>query len=245
MNISDVAKITGLTSKAIRFYEEKGLVTPPMRSENGYRTYTQQHLNELTLLRQARQVGFNLEESGELVNLFNDPQRHSADVKRRTLEKVAEIERHIEELQSMRNQLLALANACPGDDSADCPIIENLSGCCHHRAGLLTLAKIVVHYFRQLRTFAVIIDGKIQKKSICLRRSVLRHQPEGEGAITDVCRIADNESGKVNKKRRVCEKQRLQNYISLFILPQTLLDHALNTSFAQIPGLNNLPGLIQ
>src|SRR5699024_11737839 len=82
MNISDVAKITGLTSKAIRFYEEKGLVTPPMRSENGYRTYTQQHLNELTLLRQARQVGFNLEESGELVNLFNDPQRHSADVKR-------------------------------------------------------------------------------------------------------------------------------------------------------------------
>ncbi|XPE66589.1 MerR family DNA-binding transcriptional regulator [Shigella flexneri] len=46
----DVAKITGLTSKAIRFYEEKGLVTPPMRSENGYRTYTQQHLNELTLL---------------------------------------------------------------------------------------------------------------------------------------------------------------------------------------------------
>ena len=70
MNISDVAKITGLTSKAIRFYEEKGLVTPPMRSENGYRTYTQQHLNELTLLRQARQVGFNLEESGELVNLL-------------------------------------------------------------------------------------------------------------------------------------------------------------------------------
>lgn len=55
MNISDVAKITGLTSKAIRFYEEKGLVTPPMRSENGYRTYTQQHLNELTLLRRARQ----------------------------------------------------------------------------------------------------------------------------------------------------------------------------------------------
>ncbi len=69
------------------------------------------------------------------MNLFNDPQRHSADVKRRTLEKVAEIEQHIEELQSMRNQLLALANAYPGDDSADCPIIENLSGCCHHRAG--------------------------------------------------------------------------------------------------------------
>jgi MerR family copper efflux transcriptional regulator len=134
MNISDVAKKTGLTSKAIRFYEQKGLVTPPLRGENGYRTYNQQHLNELTLLRQARQVGFNLEECGELVNLFNDPARHSADVKARTLQKVAEIERHISELQAMRTQLLTLAEACPGDEGADCPIMDNLSGCCHHRA---------------------------------------------------------------------------------------------------------------
>jgi len=64
MNISIVAKKTGLTSKAIRFYEDKGLVTPPLRGDNGYRSYTQQHINELTLLRQARQVGFNLEECG-------------------------------------------------------------------------------------------------------------------------------------------------------------------------------------
>ena len=133
MNISDVAKKTGLPSKAIRFYEEKGLVTPPLRSENGYRSYSQQHLDELTLLRQARQVGFNLEECRELIFLFNDPSRHSADVKRRTLEKVAEIERHISELQGMRTQLLALADSCPGDDSADCPIIDNLSGCCHRK----------------------------------------------------------------------------------------------------------------
>lgn len=134
MNISDVAKKTGLTSKAIRFYEEKGLVTPPLRSENGYRSYTQSHLDELTLLRQARQVGFNLEECKELVHLFNDPGRRSADVKARTLQKVAEIEKHIVELNDMRAQLLALAESCPGDDSADCPIMDNLSGCCHRRA---------------------------------------------------------------------------------------------------------------
>ena len=133
MNISDVAKRTGLTSKAIRFYEEKGLVTAPLRSENGYRSYSQKHLDELTLLRQARQVGFNLEECRELVNLFNDPARHSADVKTRTLQKVADIEKHISELQAMRQQLLALAESCPGDESADCPIIDNLSGCCHRQ----------------------------------------------------------------------------------------------------------------
>lgn len=131
MNISDVAKKTGLTSKAIRFYEEKGLVTAPLRSDNGYRSYTQKHLDELTLLRQARQVGFNLEECRELVNLFNDPARHSADVKARTLQKVADIEKVISELQGMRQQLMAMADSCPGDDSADCPIINNLAGCCH------------------------------------------------------------------------------------------------------------------
>lgn len=134
MNISDVAKKTGLTRKAIRFYEEKGLVTPPLRSDNGYRRYTSQHLNELMLLRQARQVGFNLEECGELVTLFNDPTRHSADVKARTLQKVADIERHIDELQQMRRQLLVLAESCPGDDGADCPIINNLAGYCHQKA---------------------------------------------------------------------------------------------------------------
>lgn len=133
MNISDVANKTGLTAKAIRFYEEKGLVTPPVRSANGYRNYTQKHLDEFMLLRQARLVGFNLEECGELVNLFNDPGRHSADVKSRTLQKVADIERHIQELQGMRQQLLDLADACPGDDGADCPIIDNLSRCCHRK----------------------------------------------------------------------------------------------------------------
>lgn len=79
MNISDVAKKTGLTSKAIRFYEEKGVVTPPLRSENGYRSYNGHHLEELNLLRQARQVGFTLDECRELVALFNNPSRHSAE----------------------------------------------------------------------------------------------------------------------------------------------------------------------
>ncbi|MTD27048.1 Cu(I)-responsive transcriptional regulator [Erwinia sorbitola] len=130
MNISDVAKKTGLTPKAIRFYEEKGLVTPPLRTENGYRSYSAKHLEELTLLRQARQVGFNLDECREMVSLFNNPQRHSADVKARTLSKVREIENHISELQLMRQKLLDLAASCPGDESADCPIINHLAGCC-------------------------------------------------------------------------------------------------------------------
>lgn len=130
MNISDVAKKTGLTSKTIRFYEEKALITAPIRSDNGYRHYSARHVEELTLLRQARQVGFNLDECRELVALFNDPARHSADVKARTLQKVTEIEKHISELGEMRQRLLTLAEQCPGDEGAECPIINNLAGCC-------------------------------------------------------------------------------------------------------------------
>ncbi|ALE94810.1 MULTISPECIES: Cu(I)-responsive transcriptional regulator [Serratia] len=130
MNISDVAKKTGLTSKTIRFYEEKALITAPIRSDNGYRHYSARHVEELTLLRQARQVGFNLDECRELVALFNDPARHSADVKARTLQKVAEIDRHISELGEMRQRLVTLADQCPGDEGAECPIINNLAGCC-------------------------------------------------------------------------------------------------------------------
>ena len=65
--------------------------------------------------------------------LFNNPSRHSADVKARTLQKADEIAAHIEELHAMRARLLALAEACPGDDSAECPIINNLAGCCGQR----------------------------------------------------------------------------------------------------------------
>ncbi|EYU17297.1 Cu(I)-responsive transcriptional regulator [Photorhabdus aegyptia] len=132
MNISEVAQKTGLTSKAIRFYEEKDLITPPARGDNGYRYYQQKHIDELTLLCQAKQVGFTLDECREFLVLFRNPNRHSADVKAATLHKVAEIEKAIKELQKMRSKLLALAEECPGDDGAECPIIDHLSGCCSH-----------------------------------------------------------------------------------------------------------------
>ncbi len=134
MNISDIARKTGLSGKAIRFYEEKGIITPPERSANGYRHYVGHHIEELTLLRQARQVGFSLEECRELVGMFNDPQRHSADIKARTLRKVQELDRQMAELQQMRQRLLTLAESCPGDDGAACPIIDSLAGCCHQTA---------------------------------------------------------------------------------------------------------------
>lgn len=72
MNISQIAKLTSLTAKSIRLYEEKGLITPPLRSESGYRTYTQQHVDDLLLIARCRRVGFSLDECKAMLTLAND-----------------------------------------------------------------------------------------------------------------------------------------------------------------------------
>lgn len=98
MNITQVAEKTGLSAKTIRFYEEKSLITPPTRSENGYCYYQPAHLDELTLLRQARAVGFTLKDCRQLIELFHNPHHHSADIKTATLNKISEIEKKLPHL---------------------------------------------------------------------------------------------------------------------------------------------------
>lgn len=128
MKIQQVAEKTGLTTKTIRFYEQKGLITPPHRAENGYRDYRAQHVSELQMIRRARLVGFTLEESADLLALSRDPSLRSADVKARAESKLVEIDEKIAELAAMKTTLQALTQACPGDGDAQCPIIEALRG---------------------------------------------------------------------------------------------------------------------
>ncbi len=92
VNISDVAKQTGLTAKTIRFYEAKGIITAPSRASNGYRRYSQNNINELQLIRRSRLVGFTLDECRDLLDFSRDPQRRSADVKAKAEQKLTEID---------------------------------------------------------------------------------------------------------------------------------------------------------
>ncbi|MGR6981329.1 Cu(I)-responsive transcriptional regulator [Testudinibacter sp. P27/CKL/0425] len=132
MNIKQVAELTGLTDKTIRFYENKGMISPPERQANGYRQYNQRQLEELKFLQRSRNIGFSLPESKELLDLYSNPQRHSREIKQRTLDKIAHIEQQILQLQEMKAQLESLAAECPGDEQSQCPIIDSLSGkgCC-------------------------------------------------------------------------------------------------------------------
>ncbi len=130
MNISQIAKLTGLSAKSIRLYEEKGLITVPLRSTSGYRTYTPQHIDDLLLIARCRRVGFSLDECKAMLTLANDPQRTRAAVRARAQEKLQEVSSKLNELTLIKQQLEEWIASCPGDEGHDCPIIEELKGCC-------------------------------------------------------------------------------------------------------------------
>lgn len=132
MKINQVAQLTGLSTKAIRFYEQKGVIRSPLRTSNGYRKYNQTHLNELNMVKRSRLVGFSLEECKILLEMFRDPNRRSGDVKQKAQIKMDEIDLQIKELNAMKAELKTLIKACPGNDSACCPIIEALSSLDNH-----------------------------------------------------------------------------------------------------------------
>lgn len=126
MNIGDAASASGLSAKMIRHYEAIGLVGPARRTEAGYRIYGDDDLRTLRFIRHARELGFSLERIGELVSLWRDPNRASADVKRIALEHVAELQRQIDLLTKMRDALAETAANCHGDQRPGCPILEEL-----------------------------------------------------------------------------------------------------------------------
>lgn len=128
MNIGEVATKSGLPAKTIRYYEDIGLVEASARRENGYRDYDEQDLNLLKFVQRARSLGFTVEECRELLDLYRDRSRASADVKALAIRRIGDIERKIAELQGMQATLEHLIDKCHGDDRPDCPIIDDLSG---------------------------------------------------------------------------------------------------------------------
>ena len=126
MNIGDASERSGLPAKTIRYYEEIGLVRPE-RGDNGYRDYREADIHKLRFLQRARGLGFSVEECRQLLALYEDRNRASADVRLMASAKLSEIDRKIRELTSLRRTLETLVHACHGNDRPDCPILEELA----------------------------------------------------------------------------------------------------------------------
>ena len=126
MNIGEAAKASGVSAKMIRYYESVGLVPAADRTTSGYRVYSATDVEMLRFIRRSRDLGFTVEKIEELLALWRDRSRHSADVKRIALEQIEGLERKILEMQSMMESLRHLADACCGDHRPDCPILADL-----------------------------------------------------------------------------------------------------------------------
>jgi len=127
MNIGEAATRSGLAAKTIRYYEEIGLIAPAARTRAGYRDYDARDINLMRFLHRARGLGFSVEECRELLALYLDRERASADVKAIALSRIGDIDRKLAELHGMRDALCELAERCHGDHRPDCPILDDLA----------------------------------------------------------------------------------------------------------------------
>lgn len=127
MNIGEAARESGVTAKMIRYYESIDLLAPKGRTDAGYRVYGAPEIHTLRFIRQARHLGFSLDDIRKLLALWQDRTRASAEVKTIALQHVADLERRIAQLSEMRDTLTHLADHCHGDTRPDCPILDGLA----------------------------------------------------------------------------------------------------------------------
>ena len=127
MNIGQAARFSGVSAKMIRYYEQIDLIPKASRSEAGYRNYSATDAHSLRFIRRARDLGFSVEKISELLILWLDRDRASADVKAMALSHVASLNAKIAELQAMTQTLEHLAGHCNGNDRPDCPILADLA----------------------------------------------------------------------------------------------------------------------
>ena len=126
-NIGEAASQSGVSAKMVRHYESLGLLPTVHRTDAGYRQYGDKEVHTLRFIRRARLLGFSMAEIAELLKLWQNQQRASADVKRIAQAHVADLERRIAEMQAMRQTLQQLAHCCQGDNRPDCPILAELA----------------------------------------------------------------------------------------------------------------------
>ena len=127
MNISEAARRSGLCSKTVRYYGQIGVIGAARRGDNGYRQYESGAVEELKFLCRAREVGFDLQECGQLLDLHRDSGRQSRHAREMVLEKSAQLQQRIDSLKSMQAVLEDMASRCQGDEGPECAILDDLA----------------------------------------------------------------------------------------------------------------------
>lgn len=127
--IGELARLADVTPDTIRYYEKQSMMEHEIRTEGGFRLYTDADLQRLRFIRYARQLGFTLESIRELLSIRIDPEHHTCKESKEIVQaRLTEVESRIEELELMRKSLKRLDDACCGTShsSVYCSILEAL-----------------------------------------------------------------------------------------------------------------------
>ena len=126
-NIGDAAAQTGVSAKMIRHYESIGLIPAANRTFANYRLYSDGDLHRLRFIKRGRSLGFSMKQIQELLGLWSDPRRASAQVKKLAQAHAADLAQKVREMQAMQRTLEQLARHCHGDGRPACPILDDLA----------------------------------------------------------------------------------------------------------------------
>ena len=127
--IGELAKLANVTPDTIRYYEKQQMIDHEVRTEGGFRLYTDNDLQRLRFIRYARQLGFALDSIRELLSIRIDPAHHTCQESKSIVQaRLDEVEARIQELQTMQRSLQRLNDACCGTahSSIYCSILEAL-----------------------------------------------------------------------------------------------------------------------
>ncbi len=127
MQIGAVAKRTGLSVDAIRFYERNSLLPPPPRTQGGFRRYAESDVETLAFIRRVQSLGFKLSEIRDLLRLRGNRLQPCAPVRRRLQEKLVDVRQKLADLQNLERELRSALRSCDKElrhRPAHCPILR-------------------------------------------------------------------------------------------------------------------------
>lgn len=122
MFIQELAKLTGVPAKTIRYYESIGLLPDPQRAENNYRQYTTDAVERLRFIVSSRSLGFNLADIGEFLTARDAGTLPCKRVLDSFDQRISEIDRRIADLLALRDTLTRVRKdgaALPPDKQCD------------------------------------------------------------------------------------------------------------------------------
>jgi len=123
--IGNVSEMLGFSKDTLRYYEKIGLLPRVARDTSGRRIYDTKDISRLRFIRRAQRMKFSLAEIGQLLEMRENPNNVRVEVRALTQEKLTEVEEHIDELSTLRNEMQLLINLCANAEDG-CPIIEDI-----------------------------------------------------------------------------------------------------------------------